>query len=360
MRNSNKKVVVSCATMGAGGAERVLSVLSYAFADNYDEVIYITWIDVPYFYEIDKRVQKICIENECKSNSLLKKMYWFRKYVQRQHPSIVLSFLDPYNVVVCSSLIFTDVLLIVASRNDPRKVWGDFIHRHIRAIAYRRADGILSQTLSNMQYFRGDLLDKSYVIYNPLFLPREYIGKALGVKKDKLIVSVARLTCQKNLKMLIKAFSIVHLTHKDYTLIIYGEGPCRSELESFVEEMNLQSNIFFPGATKDVWKKILSAQCFVLSSWFEGMPNSLFEAMSLGLPCISTKVSGAIDFIKSGENGILIDINDYKMMANAITDVIDNASYAYDLGNAASEIYENFKQDKICNKWIDYLNTIMM
>ena len=357
--DNNKRIVVSCATMGAGGAERVLSILSYVLADHYSEVIYVTWIDIPDFYEVDKRVLRICIEKECGSGFLLKKMCWFRKYVMRIHPSIVLSFLEPYNVTICLSLSFTDILLVVANRNDPRKIWGDFIHKHIRAIAYKRANGVLSQTPSNMQYFKGSLLKKSHVIYNPLFLPEIYVGKALTVEKENLIVSVARLDYQKNLNMLIEAFSIFHITHNRYKLVIYGEGSYRRELEATIDRLGLRDSIFLPGSVKNVWDRILSAKCFVLSSWFEGMPNSLFEAMSLGLPCISTKVSGAIDFIESGKNGILVDINNHNMLANALTNIIDNVDFAYDIGKKASEIYNILRQDKICSQWINYLDAIM-
>ena len=76
------KLIVSCATLAAGGAERVLSILSQPLADRYDTVIYVMWVDAPIFYDIDKRVKKICIEREVGSKSDIKKMLWFRRFIK--------------------------------------------------------------------------------------------------------------------------------------------------------------------------------------------------------------------------------------------------------------------------------------
>ena len=79
-----KKIIVSIGTLLSGGAERVLSILSTPFAENYDEVIYLTWIDQPDFYTLDSRVKRICVEKECGSNFLPKKALWFRNYVKKE------------------------------------------------------------------------------------------------------------------------------------------------------------------------------------------------------------------------------------------------------------------------------------
>ena len=73
--------------------------------------------------------------------------------------------------------------------------------------------------------------------------------------------------------MLLLAFKAFLLTHPGYKLIIFGEGPYRSQLEKIVLDLGLNESVELPGAVKDVWNKIVDAECFVLSSWFEGMPN---------------------------------------------------------------------------------------
>lgn len=355
---SNKRIIVSNATLGPGGAERVLSVLSGRFADHYEEVVYITWINVPDFYPIDKRVKRICIERECGSKNLLSKGFWFRNYVKKYHPDLVLSFLTPYNVLVSASLIGVNVPLVVAERNDPSYVWNSFIKRNIRKLAYIKPVGILVQTQKNQSYFKGKYLKKSCIIYNPIIMVKDYIGKALRTEKKNRIVSVARLMKQKNQEMLLKAFKIFHDSHPDYTLTIYGEGEYRPEVERLIEKYNLKSCVELPGATDNLWDKIVNAKCFALSSWCEGMPNGLLEALCLGLPCVSTKVSGSTDLIESGKNGYLVELDDHEAMARYFSDIIDSNSGNV-IGQEATKIYNLLNEDVICKQWIDYLDQII-
>lgn len=350
------KLIVSCGTLCSGGAERVLSILSTPFAENYDEVIYLTWIDQPDFYTLDSRVKRICVERECGSKVLIRKVWWFRNYIKRVKPSLVLSLLEPFNVMTCFSLIGVDAPVVVANRNDPRYVWGDFIHRILRSLAYRRSIGILTQTENNKNYFKNSLFDKAHVIYNPIFLPNEYVGKAITTKKKNRIVSVARITKQKNPEMLIRAFKKLYLKHPDYTLTMYGNGEDRDYVLDLVNKEGLSSCVFLPGAKSNIWDEIADAKCFVMTSWYEGMPNALLEAMCLGLPCVSTKVSGAVDLIKSGENGILVDLDDDVSFAEALSQVIDKEDYALSLGYKATEIYNLLEVKSISQQWIDYLN----
>ena len=354
------KLIVSCGTLCSGGAERVLSILSTSFADNFDEVIYLTWIDRPDFYTLDSRIKRICVEKECGSTFLLKKALWFRNYVKKENASLILSFLEPFNVMICFTLLGIDVPIIVANRNDPRYVWGDFLHRNLRALAYKKAVGNLSQTENNKNYFKGSLLEKGYVIYNPIFLPKEYVGKAIISDKKNRIVSVARISKQKNPEMLIRAFKRFHLKHPDYTLTMYGNGEDRDYVLDLINKEGLSSYIFLPGAKNDIWDKIMDAKCFVLTSWYEGMPNALLEAMCLGLPCVSTKVSGAVDLIRNEENGVLVDLDDDYAFSEALCKVVEDDDYASKLGTAASNIYHLLEVETISKQWIEYLNKFVV
>lgn len=353
------KLIVSCATFCSGGAERVLSILSTPFADNYNEVIYLTWIDQPDFYTIDSRVKRVCIESVCGSPFLPKKALWFRNYIKKEDPDLVLSFLEPYNVLVCLALALVDVPIVVANRNDPRYIWGGFIKSRLRALAYRKAAGNLSQTENNKNYFDGRLLERGHVIYNPIFLPQEYVGKSLDAEKSKRLVSVARLTKQKNPEMLIRAFKRFHQKHSDYTLYMYGDGDDREYIQMLINKEGLSDYIFLPGARKNIWDEIMDAKCFVMTSWYEGMPNALLEAMCLGLPCVSTKVSGAIDLIKSGENGILVDIDDDRTFSNCLCRVVEDEEFAMYLGKNATNLYNLLEVNAISKQWVEYLNHVI-
>lgn len=95
---------------------------------------------------------------------------------------------------------------------------------------------------------------------------------------------------------------------------------------------------------------------FIMTSMFEGMSNSLIEAMCLGLPCISTKVSGAVDLIKSGENGILIDIDDKAELLAAMNRLADNPKEAEEIAKRATLLYEELNVSQIAEQWLNYID----
>ena len=93
---------------------------------------------------------------------------------------------------------------------------------------------------------------------------------------------------------------------------------------------------------------------YVMTSYYEGMPNALIEAMCMGLPVISTKVSGASDVIKSGENGILVDIDDVDALADALRKVLNDKEFANSCGENASHLAEELRPRAIAEKWLEF------
>ena len=158
---------------------------------------------------------------------------------------------------------------------------------------------------------------------------------------------------------IINAFAIFKQSHPDYILIIYGEGDERHKLEQKILKMNLRNDVFLPGRKQNVHELILGAELFVMASNFEGMSNSLIEAMCLGLPCISTKVSGATDLIQHGINGLLVDIGDTYGMYEAMCEIVDDRLRAQLIGKNASELYFDLNVDKISKLWINYIDSII-
>lgn len=349
------KLIVSGATLAAGGAERVLSVLSTPLADRYDTVIYVMWLDVPIFYEVDKRIRLVSVEREVKSKNDIRKMLWFRKFIKKERPDILLSFLEPYNLRVLISTVGLGIKTFVAERNDPHGVNKYWIIDQFEKLVYRLADKILVQTETIKKFFDGVLAERTSVIYNPVNLQEEMVGKALKIEKKKRIVSVARLTPQKNNDVLIRAFAKFSMSHPNYTLTIYGIGELGEELKCLAESLGVGEKVSMPGASKTIHEDILDAEMMCLVSSREGMSNSMIESMCLGLPCICTKVSGAIDLIKDGENGLLVDIGDVDGLVEKMNLIADKPDKAKEIGINASQLYKLLNKDRICKEWLDVL-----
>lgn len=344
-------------TLSNGGAERVVSILSGEMAEQGMNVEILTYYDMPVFYSVHPNVKITCVEKETGTKGKVQNFFWVRKYFKK-HANVLISFLAPFNIYALACNLGTGIPIIVADRNDPTKVPSNVLMRKVRDFLYRFADGIVVQTKKNQSYFSKQVQKKSEVIYNPINLG-DKAGSALAeTRKEKRIVSMGRLMPQKNQKMLLDAFQGVLKQYPDYQLIIYGEGPVREELESYAKDIGISGNVSLPGNISAVHELIKTAEMFVLSSNYEGMPNALIEAMCLGLPVISTEVSGAVDLITDHENGILTEINNREKLETAMLELIENPLLAEKLAQNAVGLNTELELNKIMNQWIYFIKKI--
>jgi len=128
-------------------------------------------------------------------------------------------------------------------------------------------------------------------------------------------ISVARLSEEKGIGRLIHAVGLLSLP---FTFYIIGEGDQKAKLQSLVNELQLQENIFLLGEKTEPFSGMEDADLFLMGSYYEGFPNSLLEAQALGIPVIAFNAPGGIPEIISEENGILVDDNDILGFASAI------------------------------------------
>lgn len=351
-----KRHIFFIGTLCNGGAERVVSILAGQMAKQGLDVEILTYYDRPVSYELDERVKLTAVETMTGSGNKVKNLLAIRKYFKK-NAKVVISFLAPFNIMAIAANFGSGVPIVVADRNDPRKVPSNTLVRMVRDILYCFADGVVVQTKKNQEYFSKAVQKKSIVIYNPIDL-KEKAGIALKTEHEKTFVTAGRLMPQKNQEMMILAFTNVVKKYPDQKLIIYGEGPSRESLENLVKVHDLQEKVLFPGNVKDLHDRIKSAGVFVLSSDYEGMPNALIEAMCLGLPCISTKVSGATDLIKDHENGLLTELRNQKAFETAMLEMIENKELAEKMAKKASLLNNDLEVNKIMKQWISFIEKI--
>lgn len=347
----NSRVCFFIGTLGNGGAERVVSILTRHLAQMQISVEIVLYYDAVPFYDIHPDVKVTYVERETGSRNILKNILWLRRYFTR-NADIVISFLAQFNMVALAAAFATGIPVIVADRNDPRHMPKQAPVRLARNLLYHLAKVVVVQTQHNKAYFSKALQKKCKIIYNPVDL-QDKKGMALGTEKKKRIVSAARLMKQKNQLMLIDAFARVKKVYPDYTLTIYGEGPFRETLEKRILELKLSDSVFLPGKVQNVFDCIADAQMFVLSSDFEGMPNALIEAMCLGLPVISTRVSGATDLIQDGINGLLTDVGNTEQLTDAMRRMLADADLRQNCAQEAVKLNDMLNTDRIITKWFE-------
>ena len=343
-----KRTMFFVSSLGDGGAQRVISILSEKMAQSDMDVEIVTYLDVPIIYTINPKVKVTCVEKCTGKKDIVRNLLWLRSYFKK-YAKIVLSFLAPFNMIALVATMGTKVPIVVADRNDPAKVPVNPLIRFGRDVLYGLADHVVVQTEANKAYFKR-LQKKTTVIYNPVDL-KEYTGTALNTEKEKVIVTAGRLMPQKNQKMMVDAFEKIAKKFPEYQLVIYGEGDYRSELEEYIVSKRLQDKVLLPGSVTDLYEKIMRASLFVLSSNYEGMPNALIEAMCMGLPVISTKVSGATDLIQHGKNGLLVEVGSEKELTDAIETMLSDETGRNEMASEAVKISQILLPDEILKQW---------
>jgi glycosyltransferase involved in cell wall biosynthesis len=354
------KIMFTIDTMGNGGAERVVSVLANQLVKEGHQIIITQLYSHECDYKLSDQIVLNCIAPANTSGSFrsAKTISNLRRYIKTEKPDIIISFLANINIYTILASLGLGIPVIASERNDPGREPSKKYLKILRSLCYLFVDGIVFQTKDAQAYFNSRVQAKSCIIHNPL-------AEGLPVPSDKdrnnQIVSVCRLTGQKNLKMLIDAFEMLNKEHSGYTLVIYGEGEQRSGLENYIKELNAMDRISLPGYVTDVHEKIRDSRMFVLSSDYEGMPNALMEAMAMGIPCISTDcpIGGPAFLIRNNINGILIPVSDTVNLYKAMCEIIEDKDLASRLSKNAREINKLANVLNVSKSWTAYMESTM-
>ena len=358
------RILMFIPALNAGGAERVMVTLANYFTDGGHDVLIQTLNTGASFYAVSEKVRIAGMKYKFNSNSVIRKLQIPRIEVQRGNdfvraaleyqPDVVLSFLYTTNVIALLSRNRIKAPIVVSERNDP--FIGGVVSRKICARLYPKANLIVCQGNKVASYFQK-LHGRCEVIPNPL--NPQAVGE-FKLNKTKKIVTVGRLIPQKNHKLLIHAFAMIYPKHPDYSLMIVGEGPLKSDLEEVIVSLNLQKAVSIHDNIKNVMTVINDASCFVLSSDYEGFPNVLLEAMASGMPVVSTDFGTGIarDLITDDKNGYVVPIGDIENMAAAIERIITSESRQLQMGRENLKLKYEFSEDSICSRWEEALSKV--
>ena len=179
----------------------------------------------------------------------------------------------------------------------------------------------------------------------------------LGIKPDdKVILSASRLVYKNGIDVLIKAMAVLKDKPHNHTwkLILVGGGPLEENLRLKVKNLKLESDIIFTGSIshEDLPAYLKIADVFVRPSRSEGLGIAFLEAMAADIPVIGTGVGGIPDFLKSGETGLICQVNDSNDVAQKILEIIENQDLRSRIvQNASNLVKEKYQWDGIARKF---------
>lgn len=348
----NEQIIFVVSALHGGGAERVIATLANYMASHGDDVTILMIAGDEVVYQLEDSVHLISIGQASGGNPLVqfKRLSAMRTYFKEHSRSHVVSFSTTINMFTLIASWGLGMDVIVSERNDPNR----FHHQWLRNIIYAMGGRFAFQTEDAANCFSERIRSRSHVIPNPI---RAGIPKAYRGEREKKIAAAGRLEPQKNHKLLLEAFAGFHQNFPEYTLHIYGKGKLEAELKAFAAELHIESHVIWEGFRNDILEQIRPYSMYVLSSDYEGISNSLMEAMALGLPCISTDcpIGGSRLCIQDGENGRLIPTGDRESLQRAMEWMAQDSSRAERMGQRAAVIRERFSEERICECWRTFI-----
>lgn len=355
-----KKILFVVNALGYSGVGKMLVYLAnHMCTVGYKVTIYIQEQEGIY-YEKDERIE-IIQEKEIYKNYYTRRFQQIiklKKIVAEIEPDVVISFQTNQNALSVLATRGRHIPVIISERGDPYQYTN--IIAKLKNIVINKAEGGVFQSQRAKEYFGKKLQKRSCVIFNPSTV--EAMSRPAYYERTNEIAFVARFDIhQKRQDLMIHAFAKVVAQRPNVYLGFYGVGNDENKIKNLVNKLNINGYVKFYGLVKNIPEAIKKAKMFVMTSDFEGMPNALIEAMSVGLPCISTDFSpgGAKDLISNGENGYIIPVGNEDALIEKIIYLIDNPEKAEKIGKAAQKVVDSLNPKKIYKEWEEYIKKVL-
>lgn len=348
----------------SGGVERMAITLMNELCSRGHAVELLSWDrdDAEAYYPLDKRVAWNRLDmgnaNEKAGWQLrLHRQLAIRRLLAHSRPDVMIAFQHGPFLTVALAALGLGIPIIAAERNAPQRF------DHLRAGTWRKlifqtfrlADRITVQLDDYIDGYPRYLRGRIVSIPNPV-RPAMKLAKPSGqASVSKRLLSVSRLSYQKNQAVLIEAFGLIANLIPDWHLILIGAGEEESELNRLIAEKGLMERVELIGAVKEVERFYLDSHLFCLPSRWEGFPNALVEAMAHGLPAVGfSGCAGVKQLIIDGQTGCLAQGNgSAAALAEALLPLMKNDAGRQSMGAAAAIAMGQFSPQAIFDSWED-------
>jgi len=352
--------------LGGGGAERVAVNLANSLTERNIKVHLVVFKKTGDYWDLLSRNVKI-FSLESRGGRGRYAIISFIKYLRKEKPESVLAFMEHANLVAIISniLIRGKALLVISEHTTISKTKRRKIENIILRAFYPFADKIVTVSKSaadDLEKYVNHKKGQITCIYNPIVTSELSVRAREGSDHPyfksgvPVILAVGRLTSQKNLGLLIRAFAKTK-RHIKAKLLIIGEGLERGSLQNLVESLQLQEDVDLAGFQKNPYAYMSRASLVALSSNYEGLPSVLIEALACGTPVVSTDCeSGPKEILDDGKYGILVPVGDEDKLAAALVECLNNLDKHRQMAvNFQREAMHKFTIDYATEKYLELL-----
>jgi len=370
------------AGLGGGGAERVCINLANAWAERGFDVTILTVAQGtgPPAYTIDLRVRRRDITgrragpeelNLDSITPILRGLYRvacfeiigempllaiLRHAILATAPDVVVAHIDLTNVRVLAAMHETGIPVIACEQTDVRRFtigsWQD-----TREALYRRASAVVAPhpAIAAWLAHRGA---RAYAIPNLLW-PPQTIGIERGQEERRRLVTLARLSPEKRVDLIVHAFAKIAGDFPEWDLDVYGEGPLRDSIAKLIDEL-APGRVRLRGFTNDAYDVLRGADLFVSASWLEGFGNAIWEALACGVPVVALEAGPAVrSLVRDGIDGLIVSGDGPEALSSALASLMWNEPARKALASRARDVLERFSVDAALRKWDALLEEVL-
>ena len=279
----------------------------------------------------------------------------------KENPDMtVIAFLQPSIPMTVLAARGLPNRVIISERGNPerlmKKRYGEkFIQKY-----YTQIIAAVFQTREAQDAYPENVREKGVVISNPIKsdLPKPFIGV-----RNKNITTFCRISLQKNLPVLIEAYSILHKEYPEYKLRIIGDAlneegkEVQRAIKEQIKQLELEDAVDLLPFSANVHNDIIEDFMYVNSSDYEGISIAMLEAMAIGMPvvCTDCPIGGAHATIQNEVNGLLVPVGDAQVMYLAMKQIIEDEELAPRLSSNAAKLRETLSLENIAKQWMELL-----
>jgi glycosyltransferase involved in cell wall biosynthesis len=302
------------------------------------------------------RIVGRCIVNRSRRGSHLVQIAKLVRDFRREQPDVVVGWGHEICVITFVAAVMARVPRIVFCIRtvNPTYGWTDPAFATLLRAAHHRMSGLVDRIIVNSTFLQRDhaawlesdeqriavcangIEVEAVRVCEPA-VTRARLRRHFGIADDAIVISnVGRFSAEKGQRSLIDANRhLLDRTSAPVMWLLGGDGPTLASVQSAASEQGM-SNIVFVGRTDAVGDILAASDIFVMPSDYEGMPTAMMEAMAAGLPCVSTRLSGATDIARDGVDALFFDAGDAAALAGHLLRLIENPSWAHELGERAA------------------------
>lgn len=351
-----KNICIFTNTLLNGGAEKQAMLLTKALNTKYK-----VWLIVYYGEKVEQKFNKIIDDNQIRAIFLLgshtKKIYELYKFLKEEKISILFSYLLTTNFIggVLGKYAGVNYTIggIRSSKLAPRK---EFLQKLIQ-------NHINDKTIYNNNKGYKVLSSKGFCSSKAVVIPNCFELETIPLKREEhrsvKIISVGRFHIAKDYKTAIRAVSILRRYNNNFIYQIIGYGIEECNIRNWIDEFSAQDYIEIVINPENLNEYYKAADIYLMTSIFEGLSNTVMEAMSFSLPLIITDVGDNDMLVVDGENGYLCDVGDVIQISERLEVLLNSYEKRIKLGLKSYEILsKNYSYEKFQRNYFDFIENI--